>query len=364
MQTIHDLPTPALLLDIDVLERNLRRMSGRCDELGVALRPHIKTHKCVEIALGQRELGAAGITVSTLREAAVFADAGFDDITWAFPVILSRIPEAVDLAHRVRLGVTVDSLEAVEALAASGAPFHAWLKVDCGYHRAGVSPESAAAMELPARIEESGALTFAGLLSHSGHAYRAASPGHITRIAHAERDVLNHLALRLEDAGIRVPARSAGSTPSMAHARDLTGLTEVRPGNYALYDFTQVALDSCTVGDCAATVLASVISSRSGDRTCVVDAGALALSSDPGPAHLPYRTMGEILHPDHRNTLRQNARIVSLSQEHGVVDGILPVGERVRVVPNHSCLSVACFDGFHVVRGDEVLDRWAIHRER
>jgi D-serine deaminase-like pyridoxal phosphate-dependent protein len=364
MQTTRELPTPALLLDLDVLEGNLRRMATRCSELGVRLRPHVKTHKCIEIALGQRELGADGITVSTLHEATVFADAGFDDITWAFPFILSRIPEAVELADRVRFGVTVDSFEAVEALAATGAPFRVWLKVDCGYHRAGVSPDSSEAVTIPARITESEALEFAGLLSHSGNAYNGGSPGHIARIAHTERDVLNRLSVRLEESGIRVPDRSAGSTPSMAHARDLTGVTEVRPGNYALYDFTQVALSSCSVGQCAVTVLASVVSSRSDDRTSVVDAGALALSADPGPPNVTMATKGEILTDGLRDTLRQNARIVSLSQEHGVVSSALPVGSRIRIIPNHSCLSVACFDAFFVVRGDEVLDRWTIHRGR
>ena len=364
MQTTKDLPTPALLLDLDVLEGNLRRMATRCTELGVRLRPHVKTHKCIEIALGQRELGAAGITVSTLHEAKVFADAGFEDITWAFPLILSRIPEAVELADRVRLGVTVDSLEAVEALATTGAPFHVWLKVDCGYHRAGVSPDSSAAVEISARITESETLEFAGLLSHSGNAYAGGSPGHIARIAHTERDVLNRLSIRLEERGIRVPDRSTGSTPSMAQARDLTGVTEVRPGNYALYDFTQVALSSCSIEQCAATVLASVVSSRADDRTSVVDAGALALSADPGPPNLTVATKGEILSGGQRDTLRQNARIVSLSQEHGVVSSALPVGSRVRIIPNHSCLSVACFDAFFVVQGEDVVDRWAIHRGR
>lgn len=364
MHTTRDLPTPALLLDLDVLEGNLRGMATRSAELGVRLRPHVKTHKCVEIALGQRELGAAGITVSTLHEAKVFADAGFDDITWAFPLILSRVPEAVALADRVRLGVTVDSLAAVEALAATGAPFPVWLKVDCGYHRAGVSPDSGAAVEIPARITEAGSLEFAGLLSHSGNAYAGGSPGHIARIAHTERDVLNRLSVRLEEHGIRVPDRSAGSTPALAQARDLTGVTEVRPGNYALYDFEQVALSSCSIEQCAATVLASVVSSRAGDQTSVVDAGALALSSDPGPPNLTIATKGEILSDDRRDTVRQNARIVSLSQEHGIVSAVLPVGSRVRIIPNHSCLSVACFDAFSVVRGDEVLDHWTIHRGR
>ncbi len=364
MKTTQELPTPALLLDLDVLEGNLRRMATRCTELGVRLRPHIKTHKCIEIALGQQALGATGITVSTLHEARVFADAGFDDITWAFPFNLSRTSEAVELVDRVRLGVTVDSFEAVDALAATGAPFPVWLKVDCGNHRAGVSPESEEAVTIPARISESKSLEFAGLLSHSGHAYSARSPGHIARIAHAERDILNRLSIRLEEHGIGVPDRSAGSTPSISHARDLTGVTEVRAGCYSLYDFTQVALSSCSIEQCAATVLSTVVSSRREDGTSVLDAGALALSTDPGPPNLAMDTMGEILSDGRRDTVRQNARIVSLSQEHGKVSGTLPVGSRTRIVPNHCCLSVACFDAFYVVRGDEVLDRWTIHRGR
>jgi len=364
MNSIHDLPTPALLLDLDVLEANLRAMAERCRELGVRLRPHVKTHKCVEIALGQRELGAAGITVSTLHEARVFADAGFDDITWAFPTILSRVDEAAGLAQRIRLGVTVDSAAAIEALEATRAPFRVWLKVDAGYHRAGVAPHSSEAVELPARIDASPSLEFAGLLSHSGDAYRASSPGHIARIAHRERDVLNELGGRIEGRGTPVGDRSAGSTPSMAQVRDLEGVTEVRPGNYALYDWTQVSLSSCAVGQCAATVLASVVSSRTDDRSSVVDAGALALSSDPGPANLPFRSMGMILDPENPGAVRQNATITTLSQEHGVVSAPFPVGSRLRIVPNHSCLAVACFDAFFVVRGEEVLDRWAVHRGR
>ncbi|MEJ2483377.1 MAG: alanine racemase [Gemmatimonadota bacterium] len=364
MNTIHDLPTPALLLDLDVLETNLRGMADRCRQLGVRLRPHVKTHKCVEIALGQRELGAAGITVSTLFEARVFADAGFEDVTWAFPFVPSRAAEAVELAGRIRLGVTVDSTEALDLLQATGAPFRVWLKVDAGYGRAGVLPGSDLALQLADRIAAAPDLEFAGLLSHSGHAYHAASPSHIARIAHEERDVLNSLAERLQEHGADVPDRSGGSTPAMAQARDLSGMTEVRPGNYALYDWTQVALSSCALEDCAATVLASVISSHPGEGRSIVDAGALALSVDPGPAHLPDAGMGVLLDPGRPGTPRQNATMQSLSQEHGIVSGILSVGDRIEIVPNHSCLAVACFDAFFVKRGEEVLDRWTIHRGR
>ena len=141
------------------------------------------------------------------------------------------------------------------------------------------------------------------------------------------------------------------------------GLTEMRPGNYSLYDYSQTVIGSCTVLDCAATVLASVVSSQPGMSHCVIDAGALALSKDPGPDD-DSRTMGEVFDDYTAGTLSENTRVVSLSQEHGIVSHRLPVGSKVRILPNHSCLTVAQFDEFHVVEGDRVVDTWKIWRER
>ncbi len=360
---ILDLPTPALLLDLDILELNLSRMAERTRGLGVALRPHVKTHKCLEVAALQRSLGARGITVATLAEAEVFADGGFDDITWAFPLILSRVRQARRLAERVRLGLVVDSREAVAALAREGFPFAVWLKVDCGYHRAGVDPESELALELAERLAASPDLALAGILSHSGHAYRGRTRDEVRGAAAAERRVMADFAARLRGRGIEVPAVSAGSTPGLGAVDDLAGITEVRPGNYALHDYTQTVLGTCRTEDCAATVLASVVSCQPGSGRAVVDAGALALSKDPGPEHGPVATMGEI-YRDYPARLHPDLRLTSLSQEHGMVSGELAVGSKVRLLPNHSCLAVACFDQFQVVRGDEVVDRWPIHRGR
>jgi D-serine deaminase-like pyridoxal phosphate-dependent protein len=143
---VGDLPTPALLLDLDVLERNLDRMAERARALGVALRPHVKTHKCLEVGRMQLERGARGITVATLPEAQAFADGGFTDITWAFPLVLGRVAEVVALARRITFRVTVDSVAALEVLGASaragGVEVHAWLEVDSGHHRSGVDPHS------------------------------------------------------------------------------------------------------------------------------------------------------------------------------------------------------------------------------
>ena len=145
MSSIEQLATPALLLDLDVLERNLARMAERANALGVRLRPHAKTHKCLQVADLQRKNGATGITVSTLCEAKVFADHGFDDITWAFPVILNRVDEALGLASRIKLGLVIDSRAALKALVTqhnNSKSLRVWLKVDCGYHRAGMAPDS------------------------------------------------------------------------------------------------------------------------------------------------------------------------------------------------------------------------------
>ena len=363
MTTIYDLPTPALLLDIDVLEDNLSRMAQRAKSLGVALRPHIKTHKCIEIGERQRSLGATGVTVSTLYEANVFADRGFDDITWAFPLILGRIDEVRRLSERVTLRVVVDSPDAAATLDSTGKTFHVLLEVDCGYHRDGVDPMSETAVELARYIHNSPILMFDGILTHSGHAYAARTPQELTAVAAQERDVMVAFAERMRAEGIDVERISVGSTPAISAVDHLEEITEIRPGNYALHDYTQVLLGAATPSQCAVTVLASVVSSQPGADHSVVDAGALALSKDAGRGNAPHPTMGEI-YEDYAGTLKPDVRLVSLSQEHGIVNASLAVGSKIRILPNHSCLTVACFDEYHVARGEEVVDRWRVWRGR
>jgi D-serine deaminase-like pyridoxal phosphate-dependent protein len=360
MASLHDLPTPALLLDVDRLEANLRWMADRAANLGVSLRPHIKTHKCVEIAERQRDVGATGITVSTLYEARVFADHGFDDITWAFPVILSRIPDVVELAGRVRLQVTADSREAVDALGRTGEPLNVVLKVDCGYHRAGVDPEGDEVLALAGAVADSASLQLAGILSHSGHAYGVDSAEGAAAVAEEERSVMVRCAERLRGEGIDIPTVSVGSTPAMRAVADLSGVTEARPGNYALFDYTQVTLGSCTAAECAATVLSSVVSSQPGAEHCIVDAGALVLSKDPGPGPPHHPTMGEVYREYDAGELDPDTRLSGMSQEHGRLNRRLPVGTLLRILPNHSCLTVAEFEECYAVRGAEVVDRWKI----
>jgi D-serine deaminase-like pyridoxal phosphate-dependent protein len=361
MSSIHALPTPALLVDLDVLERNLAGMQVRCDELGVALRPHVKTHKCVEIGRLQRALGARGITVATLEEARAFADAGFEDITWAFPAIVGRLGEAREIAERVALGLLVDSGPAVDALERDGFPHRVWLEVDSGDHRSGVDPESGEALALARALADSRSLRFEGILTHAGQSYRAADDDERLSIARGERDVMVRLADRLRSDGIEARSVSVGSTPGMTIVDHLRGVSEARPGNYAYFDATQVALGACDARDCALTVQASVVST--GRDHAVVDAGALALSKDLGRGDGPS-SMGRLYADYGAGVLREDARLTELSQEHGVVSAPLAVGGRVRILPNHSCLTNACFDRVHAVRGEDVVDVWRVRRER
>jgi D-serine deaminase-like pyridoxal phosphate-dependent protein len=364
VRSIGDLPTPALLLDVDRVERNVNEMAARARGWGVELRPHIKTHKSIEVGRLQRQSGATGITVSTLDEARAFAAAGFDDVTWAFPVIPSRTRECSELAQRITLRLVVDSLEAVAALEAEGTPFPVLLKVDCGYHRAGVDPEAPQALGVVDRIVDSPNLRFDGLLTHSGHAYSCDSVEGIRRVAAEECEVMAGFASRLRSSGLEVPTVSVGSTPAMRLARAVPGATEIRPGNYVFFDYMQVVFGACEARETGVSVLATVISSRPDLDRCVVDAGALALSKDAGPEHAPKPTFGEIFDDYEAGGLSPDLRVVSLSQEHGILSRALPVGSRVRILPNHSCLTVACFDEYQVVSGETVRDRWTIHRAR
>jgi D-serine deaminase-like pyridoxal phosphate-dependent protein len=330
--------------------------------------------------------------VATLAEARAFADAGFDDVTWAVPVVQGRLGEVVDLARRLTFRVLVESDAAADALARAAAearvPLHVWLEIDTGQHRTGVAPGSDLAESLARRLATSSSVVFDGILTHAGQAYGAKDRAELERVAASERDVMVKLAERLRRAGVPVPGVSIGSTPTMAAVSDLTGVTEIRPGNYVFNDFVQVAGGVCAPGDCAFSVLATVISHQPGEGHAVVDAGALSLSKDLGPSDPARRRgYGPLLRGLAGGDVDPVLQVRAVTQEHGVVagegpaavadaasrasgrsrsavEGRLAVGEKVRILANHSCLSAALFDEYCVVRGVEVVDRWRIWRGR
>jgi D-serine deaminase-like pyridoxal phosphate-dependent protein len=288
---IEELITPAFLVDLPKLKTNIRNMEARARRHGVHLRPHVKTHKTAEIARMQVPDEASGITVSTLAEARFFQKAGFDDITYAFPITANKMAEAAELSKRMKhFHILLDQLETVMAVETYGLDnnvcFSVFLKVDCGYHRAGVDPTTPESVQLAKQMQASNHIQFRGILTHAGHSYHCRNREEIIAVAKQEREVMVEFAERLKQNGIDCETVSVGSTPTAVNSPGWQGISEIRPGNYAFFDKFQADVGSCTLEESAATVLTTVVAHYPQHNQMLIDAGALALSKDPGAVHL------------------------------------------------------------------------------
>jgi D-serine deaminase-like pyridoxal phosphate-dependent protein len=362
---LEDLTTPFFVVDRAIARRNAERMREKAAGSSVVLRPHVKTHKTVEGARLQLGTDFGPITVSTIAEAEDFADHGFEDITYAVPVSPSKLDRCAAIGGRVaRLNLLADCAATVAAMEefarANIVSFDVFLKIDCGYHRAGVEPSDPEAVRLAKGLDESSVLRFRGLLTHAGHAYHARSREEVLPIAAAEQKCLTDFARVLAAEGIGGLCRSVGSTPTMSVAGAIDA-DEIRPGNYLFFDVFQATIGSCSLEDCAAWVAASVIGVYEERGEAILDCGSLALSKDEGATHVdPDAGFGVVTDLAGR---RLPCRLRSLSQEHGILSfdeasGLPPVGTLVRIVPNHSCLTAALHESYIVVEGGEVVDEW------
>ncbi|MFV0451831.1 MAG: alanine racemase [Propioniciclava sp.] len=336
--------TPFLAIDLAVLDANIERTAAWAARLGVGLRPHVKTHKCPEIALRQRDAGAEGITVATVGEAEVFAQAGFDDVFIAYPLWVDEDKHARlrRLPPWTRIRVGIDSVAGAERMVGTGAT--ALVEVDSGHHRTGVDPDRAGML---ARAAVAAGLPVEGVFTFPGHSY---APGGREAAARCETDALTRAAGSLREAGIEPSVISGGSTPSLAMTGP--GATEVRPGVYVVNDAQQWELGSCGATDIALTCHATVISHAGG--RLVLDAGSKILGADrPAWASGSGRLLD---HPD--------ARVVSLSEHHAVVDlgakTLPPLGSVVRVVPNHACNAINLVEELFVIADGGVVDTWPV----
>jgi D-serine deaminase-like pyridoxal phosphate-dependent protein len=358
-----NISTPAFLVDRAIVQRNCDAMRAKARASGVAFRPHVKTHKTVEIGRMQHGGAVGPITVSTLAEAEAFAADGVRDITYAFPIAPEKLHRVATLAAKIdRLSVLVDSelaLRAIEEFSnAQNVTFDVFLKVDCGYHRAGVNPESPDSVRLARALGNSESVRFQGLLTHAGHSYNARDVEEIRRVAAEEAASLTRFRALLTDAGLMDARRSIGSTPTLSVVERFSECDEVRPGNYVFYDAFQAAIGSCRMEDVAVSVLTTVVGSYPERGNLIIDAGALALSKDIGPAHIDARFgFGLVCDLDLRPL---PMRIEALSQEHGKIatEMHVPVGTRLRIVPNHSCLTAAMFEEYQILERGRVVDRW------
>jgi D-serine deaminase-like pyridoxal phosphate-dependent protein len=369
---LETIKTPSLIVEIERVKRNSERISARAKTLNVALRPHVKTHRCLEIARLQTADSFGGIMVSTLSEAHFFSQNGFSDIIYGVPVERGKFAEAISIAQNTeRFAVLTDDAKTVEELNNAAkhenARLNVFLKVDVGYHRCGVEPHTKEAFEIPQKITDSSNLNFAGILTHAGHSYHADTPEKLLAVARTERDLMRNLAKELRGKGLEVPTVSIGSTPTMSAVDHLEGVTEFRCGNYIFFDAFQATLGSCSFEDCALTVLAAVVHRDLQRKKIVVDAGAVALSKDRGAVEFDASCGYGHVYDLAGNNL--NLRVGSLSQEHGEIFiedekilNNLKVGSLVRILANHSCLTALQHSHYHILESGQIVDRWEINR--
>lgn len=367
---LSDLQTPCLILDKSRLERNCARMSARARALGVALRPHMKTGKSAEIAKIATKGQPGGITVSTLAEADYLFEHGFKDIVYAVCIPPSKLDRASALVERgCDLKILIDSVEVAEAIAGHGGTHRVLIEVDCGEHRTGIPADSHALVQIADILDDAPSADLAGIMTHAGHSYRGRSPEDMAKVAATERDAAVLAATRLRDAGHAVPIVSVGSTPTALYADHLDGVTEMRPGVYTLGDLFQAGIGSHGIEDIAASVVASVISHNPVRGTLMLDAGGLALSKDRSTEALGVNgDKGFGLLADlETGTPLDGLTIRGVHQEHGevvVADPALydklPIGTRVRVLPNHVCMTVAAYEDYEVYEEgtNEIVARW------
>lgn len=358
MRSYHDIPTPAAVVDLDRLGTNLRRMQGYADEHGLGLRPHIKTHKAPWIAAEQVRLGAAGVTVATPVEAMEIGTTA-PEMLVAYPTFGRRATALAELVARTdaRVLVGLDSVEAVTALRAAladedaGRPVGVLVEVDLGMRRCGV----ASAREVAAIARACGdGVVYRGLMFYPGHIRQPVAEQDADLEALA-RD-LDALVRELGDEGLEPEIVSGGSTPTAFRSHEVPRQTEIRSGTYVFNDRTTAATDACDWDDCAYTIHATVVSTAVPGQA-VVDAGTKALSGDPIRAP-GYNGYGQLLG-------RPGVTVARKSEEHGVLDlsgtSWRPkLGERVRIIPNHVCVSVNLQPRVYGVRGEAVERVWEV----
>jgi D-serine deaminase-like pyridoxal phosphate-dependent protein len=354
---IQEIDTPAVLIDAETLDRNLRKMAGYCKTLKLALRPHTKTHKIPELARLQIKYGSPGITVAKLGEAEVMADAGLSDITVVYPLWGERKWERLaELAKRIQIAVTMDSLVIAEGISraakTAGVEVGIRLEFDTGLHRCGL-PLHERSIEAAKQILEMPNLRWEGISVYPGHIMgnRASREEDIA----VENERLDRLYALLDAAGIPYPLVSGGNTPAAFESHRFHGITEIRPGTYVFNDRNTVDAESASYADCAATVLTTVVSTSVSGRA-IIDAGSKTLSADALLSG-EEKYHGYVLdHPEYT--------LEALSEEHGHLavprSAAVRVGDRLRVVPNHICPCINLHDQVYVVSGDQVIDKWKV----
>jgi D-serine deaminase-like pyridoxal phosphate-dependent protein len=347
-------------------------MQQRMDALGVRLRPHVKTTKCIEVARRQRDAGASGITVSTLKEAEQFFAAGFTDVLYAVCIPPAKLDRALTLRRQgCALTILVDSMPAASAVVVKGRterhPFDVMIEVDSDDHRSGVKADDPKLIEIAGMLHDGGA-ALKGVMTHAGSSYDLDTPEALRRLAEQERHECVRAAERLRAAGKPCPEVSVGSTPTALSATKLDGVTEVRAGVYVVFDLVMANVGVCAPQDVALSVLTTVIGHQAEKGWIIVDAGWMAMSRDRGTQRqkVDYG-YGAVCDAD--GNLLEGLVLAGANQEHGIVSRMdgkvdpdmatrLPIGRRLRILPNHACATGAQFSEYQAITAHGVAQQW------
>ncbi|MFB9329060.1 alanine racemase [Paenibacillus aurantiacus] len=360
-QTLHPalagLETPCIVIDGAVMDANIAQTAQLARLAGVKLRPHVKTHKMPLIAKKQIEAGAEGITVAKVSEAEIMMNGGIDDIFIAYPLIAeSKIRRAIRISSQIkRLIVGVDSEEGARLLSriamSEGHTLEVRLEIDTGLRRTGIPYDEAP--QLASFIQGLEGISLTGIYTFRGAILDGKPTLDIEAAGKSEGLMMVELAERIREAGVSIQDVSVGSSPTGSYAAAVPGVTEIRPGTYVFQDRTLVAFRTCAIEQCAAYVLATVVTSRPHEGHAVIDGGSKTFATDvqPNTNPLQLQGFGHVLEAP-------GALLERLSEEHGILrmepGTPLAPGDRVRVIPNHICSTINLHNKVYLLEEDRV----------
>ncbi|AXA53762.1 DSD1 family PLP-dependent enzyme [Pseudomonas thivervalensis] len=370
--SIASLDTPAAIVDVPRMQHNIRRMQQRMDALGVRLRPHVKTSKCLPVIKAQLAAGACGVTVSTLKEAQYCFAEGICDVFYAVAIAPGKLTQALQLRRKgCQLSLLTDSLDAARAIVAFGQRhnerFDVWIEIDCDGHRSGLDLEDHSLLEV-ARVLSEGGMQLRGVMTHAGSSYELDTPEALQALAEQERNLCVNAAQRIRQAGFPCPEVSIGSTPTALSALNLEGVTEVRAGVYVFFDLVMHNVGICQAHELALSVLTTVIGHQKDKGWVITDAGWMAMSRDRGTQR-QQRDFGYGQVCTETGDWIEGALLTGANQEHGIValetaGGVditarFPIGSRLRILPNHACATGAQFPDYHAVDAEGGVQLWS-----
>lgn len=369
---VASLDTPAAIVDVPRMQRNILRMQHRMDTLGVRLRPHIKTSKCLPVIKAQVAAGASGVTVSTLKEAEHCFAEGISDIFYAVAMAPAKLVQALTLRRKgCQLSVLTDSVAGAQAIVSFGQKhderFEVWIEIDCDGHRSGLTVEDHALVEV-ARVLSAGGMQLRGVMTHAGSSYELDSLEALQILAEQERALCVEAAEKIREAGLACPEVSIGSTPTALSALSLEGVTEVRAGVYVFFDLVMHNIGVCQADELALSVLTTVIGHQQDKGWIITDAGWMAMSRDRGTQR-QRQDFGYGQVCTEAGDWIEGALLTGANQEHGIITlgaaesanlvARFPIGSRLRILPNHACATGAQFPDYHACDAEGVVHTWS-----